>query len=326
MNKAMVYAYEVYKEKSFSQAAKNLYVSQPALSLAIRKLEEELGVQLFDRSTTPISLTAEGRVYIDTAGKILRLNDQLNSYMSDLRQLRTGQLTLGSPHLFIVQLLPGIIGDFSREYSQVDFTLLEGDTVQLTEMLLNHEIDLMLDTTAYQPELMVHHELFGEQILLAVPASLPLNRELEAYHISLAAIRSGRFAGKDFPAVPLERFRDQHFLMQRKGQDMHDRATALCAAHGFVPQSHLHVNQLVTALDLVRQGRGLTFVSSTGLKTLSSGEGMVFYKLEGELARRKVYISYLKNRYVTQAMQRFVQLATGHAVEAGYPAQEADPL
>ncbi|MBQ5754099.1 MAG: hypothetical protein IIV90_00365 [Oscillospiraceae bacterium] len=46
---------------------------------------------------------------------------------------------------------------------------------------------------------------------------------------------------------------------------------------------------------------------------------MVFYKLDGELSQRKVYISYLKNRYVTQAMQRFVQLATGHAVEAGYP-------
>ena len=66
VDKAMRYAYEVYKEKSFSQAAKNLYVSQPALSLAIRKLEDRLGLQIFDRSTTPVSLTAEGQVYMNS--------------------------------------------------------------------------------------------------------------------------------------------------------------------------------------------------------------------------------------------------------------------
>ena len=96
VDKAMRYAYEVYKEKSFSQAAKNLYVSQPALSLAIRKLEDRLGLQIFDRSTTPISLTAEGQMYIDTAQRILRLSEQLESYMDDRRRLHTGRITVGA--------------------------------------------------------------------------------------------------------------------------------------------------------------------------------------------------------------------------------------
>ena len=64
------YAYEVYKEKSFSQAAKNLYVSQPALSSSIKKLEARFGITIFDRSSQPISLTDEGRVFIDSVESI----------------------------------------------------------------------------------------------------------------------------------------------------------------------------------------------------------------------------------------------------------------
>jgi DNA-binding transcriptional LysR family regulator len=64
------YAYEVYKEKSFSQAAKNLYVSQPALSSSIKKLEARFGVTIFDRSSQPISLTDEGKVFIEAIENI----------------------------------------------------------------------------------------------------------------------------------------------------------------------------------------------------------------------------------------------------------------
>ena len=132
-------------------------------------------------------------------------------------------------------------------------------------------------------------------------------------------VQSGRFLEDRFAPVPLSIFRDERFLMQRKGQDMHSRSLALCRASGFEPQSYLHLNQLVTALDLTRQNRGLTFVSDTGAKTLTSGEGLIFYKLGGELTRRKVYISYRKNRYVSRAMRKFIQLTAGHMTPATGP-------
>ena len=64
------YVYEVYREKSFSKAAQNLYISQPSLSARIKKIEEEIGVPLFDRSTSPLQLTEAGRIYIDAAEEI----------------------------------------------------------------------------------------------------------------------------------------------------------------------------------------------------------------------------------------------------------------
>ena len=68
------YIYEIYKEKSFSKAAKNLFISQPALSATVRKVEEELQIQLFDRSTSPLSLTLEGEAYIKAVEKIFHIN------------------------------------------------------------------------------------------------------------------------------------------------------------------------------------------------------------------------------------------------------------
>ena len=70
MFQTLKYVYEIYKEGSFSRAAKNLYISQPSLSATIKKLEQDIGVTIFDRSTTPVQLTDAGKVYIETTRQI----------------------------------------------------------------------------------------------------------------------------------------------------------------------------------------------------------------------------------------------------------------
>ena len=78
------YVYEVYKEKSFSKAAQNLYISQPSLSARIKKIEDTLGVPLFDRSTTPLRLTESGEVYIKAAEEIIKrgIDSAMNKFNS----------------------------------------------------------------------------------------------------------------------------------------------------------------------------------------------------------------------------------------------------
>lgn len=93
MFNGMKYVYEVYKERSFSNAARNLYISQPALSGMIKKIEKNIGMPLFDRSTTPIQLTECGKKYIKTAEKIMSLEDEFAYYVGKLDELKTGRLT-----------------------------------------------------------------------------------------------------------------------------------------------------------------------------------------------------------------------------------------
>lgn len=80
MLKEMGYVYAVYKEKSFSRAAQKLFISQPALSAMVKKAEQEIGVLIFDRSTTPISLTAAGKYYITQAKEIIRIQNEMKAY------------------------------------------------------------------------------------------------------------------------------------------------------------------------------------------------------------------------------------------------------
>ena len=86
------YVYEVYKERSFTKAAQNLYISQPSLSARIKKIEEIIGEPLFDRSTTPLQLTEVGKVYIEAAEEITQIEQRVENYINDLAGLKTGSL------------------------------------------------------------------------------------------------------------------------------------------------------------------------------------------------------------------------------------------
>ena len=88
------YIKEVAKQKSFSKASKALGISQPALSNFVRKLEEKLGVPLFDRSISPIEITEFGMAYLDYANDVLDATDRLNNVMSDLQDLKQGEITM----------------------------------------------------------------------------------------------------------------------------------------------------------------------------------------------------------------------------------------
>ena len=96
MFRGMEYVYAVWKERSFSSAAKKLYISQPALSNSIKRVEDKVGTPLFDRSTSPIQLTDVGQEYLHAVEQILAIQENFSHYLADSQNLKTGRLTIGS--------------------------------------------------------------------------------------------------------------------------------------------------------------------------------------------------------------------------------------
>ena len=113
MSPEMLYIYTIYQEGSFSRAASKLYLSQPALSIAIRKIENEIGMPLFDRQSKPLRLTAAGEIYIDTIKKELLLEQEQQQKISDLKNLTSGTVRLGGTHFLNAYILPEVLSDFS---------------------------------------------------------------------------------------------------------------------------------------------------------------------------------------------------------------------
>ena len=132
MFQGMHYVYEVYKEMSFSKAARNLFISQPSLSAAVKKTEEQIGFPIFDRSTSPIQLTELGREYIRAAETMLDVENGFRSYVDDLSGMRNGSLTIGATNLFASFVLPPLLARFIQKYPMIHIELAENGTVTLT--------------------------------------------------------------------------------------------------------------------------------------------------------------------------------------------------
>ena len=113
------YVYEVYREKSFSKAAQNLYISQPSLSARIKKIEDRIGFPLFDRSTSPLQVTEVGEVYIEAAEEIYRIEQRVENYINNLTTLKTGHLSIGASNLFAAYILTPLITQFKQKYPEV---------------------------------------------------------------------------------------------------------------------------------------------------------------------------------------------------------------
>lgn len=302
------YVYEVYKERSFTKAAQNLYISQPSLSARIKKIEEIIGEPLFDRSTTPLQLTEVGKVYIEAAEEITQIEQRVENYINDLAGLKTGNLAVGASTLFAAYVVPSLITQFNQKFPDVHIQLIEGNTAELEEMMGSNALDFVIDNYHYD-SILYNKELYCEEnILLAVPKHFAVNEELGMYQLSYKNIKNKNYLNQKYPAVPLGRFADLPFIMLTQGNDTRTRGDRLCRNVGFKPNIVLEFNQQSTAYMASSTQLGATFISDILVSQLPTFENLVYYKLDGEEAKRKVFFYYKTHKYKTRVMEEFVRM------------------
>lgn len=302
------YVYEVYKERSFTKAAQNLYISQPSLSARIKKIEEIIGEPLFDRSTTPLQLTEVGKVYIEAAEEITQIEQRVENYINDLAGLKTGNLAVGASTLFAAYVVPSLITQFNQKFPDVHIQLIEGNTAELEEMLGSNALDFVIDNYHYD-SILYNKELYCEEnILLAVPKHFSVNEELKEYQLSYKNIKNKNYLSRKYPAVPLGRFANLPFIMLTQGNDTRTRGDRLCRNVGFKPNIVLEFNQQSTAYMASSTQLGATFISDILVSQLPTFENLVYYKLDGEEAKRKVFFYYKTHKYKTRVMEEFIRM------------------
>ena len=311
MFRTLRYLNEVYKEQSFSQAAKKLYLSQPSLSLTIKKFERELGIQIFDRSTTPIRLTEAGKVYMEGVQQILAIKNNLDTYLEDYKALKTGSLILGAPQVYASYVLPAFIARFLNKFPDVNVSLEEAGFLTLHEMMLSGEIDLLVAVGGppLDDPLFKNHTLFEEHILLAVPLCDPINEQLKDYCLSKKNIRADLHIDSAWPPISLNLFQNHSFLMLKKGYEMHSRMMRMFRNSGFEPHVLMILNQLMTIHNMIDQQVGVSFVTDTIVKLSPAGNNVVYYKVEDSQSTRPINLIYKANRYISKPMREFIRMA-----------------
>ncbi|WP_293008131.1 MULTISPECIES: LysR family transcriptional regulator [unclassified Oscillibacter] len=305
----MEYVYEVYKERSFSKAARNLYISQPALSSSVKRVEERVGMPLFDRSTTPVKLTECGEQYIQAAEQIFSAQRSFSDYLADTRKLEAGQLTIGGIGMFASYILPPLISEYKSKYPKISVSMMEESQPQLEKLLIKGTLDLVVNYQEFAQDVFETCPYREEHLLLAVPQQFPVNSSLLAWRLSLDNVLSGDYLAERYPAVPLEAFENEPFIFLRPNSDINQRAIQMCQSCGFTPRVILTLEQQLTAYNMVSTGMGIAFVSDTLAKNILPHPNIAYYKLNRELSRRIIYFYYKKNRYISRAMEEFLEIA-----------------
>lgn len=303
------YVYTVYKEKSFTRAADKLFVSQPALSAAIKKQEERLGFKIFDRGTPSLTLTEEGAVYIDAIEKLHILKCDLENRIMDISSLQSGSLTVAGANFISSFVLSEIIERFTALYPKINVQLIESNSKELESFVIEEKVDIVFDYT-YNKEFIHGEPLLEENILLAVPTTHPLNRTLSRIALTCADIRAGKHLRETTPCVDLQVCHDQGFLLLKPGNSMHSIAKALLNEAAVSYKTTIHLDQLMTAYNMCGLSMGLTFLSDTLIKTAAENPNIRYYKLNSTYASRVLYMEHKKHKYVNRAMRQFMTLAT----------------
>ena len=160
----------VAQEGSFTKAAEQLFLTQPALSLQIKALEEEFGERLFERRNKQVFLTEAGRILRTRAGQMMALSAQVQQEIAALRGLRAGRIHIGTSDTTCLYVLPPLIRTFRMEYPGIEIHLTNRPSPEVVELLKAGTIDVGIVTLPVRdPHLAVQHLFWREDVAICRP-------------------------------------------------------------------------------------------------------------------------------------------------------------
>lgn len=182
--KQFQYVLTLAHEGSFSRAADTLNITQPSLSQYIKKIEREIGAELFDCMNGDVRLTDAGRAYIEIGRKMLDLEHQMEEKLSDIASYRSGTISIGISAHRSVALMPSVVKKFKKLYPGITLQIVEKNRHELIEATEHGEFDLVITTLSVDDTLFDSELLFVEENVIAASEPLPC-RNLERRRFSV---------------------------------------------------------------------------------------------------------------------------------------------
>jgi len=286
----------VAEQLSFRKAAEELYLTQPAVSLQIKALEEDLGVQLFDRTGSRIALTAAGDVLLDYSKQVSALLGRAEQAIVALSGDHAGHLALGASTTIAQYVLPRVLGAFRRAHPRVQLTLIGGNTERIVEAVASQKIALgFIEGPAHDRTVKTEPFLQDELVLIVSTA----HEWAERIAVAPAEIA----------AVPL--------LMRERGSGTRQIVEAALETKG-VKRNTMHIVMELDSTEAIKSaveaGLGAGFVSRWAIaKDMRLGTGFKIVKIEGLLLRRDFLVAYPMGPEPQDLAQEFRKFLSSHA-------------
>ena len=274
------YLVALAEHKHFRRAADACHVSQPTLSGQIRKLEDELGIILLERTSRKVLFTQSGLLLVDQAKTVLREVKLLKEMASNQGKEMTGPLHVGVIPTIGPYLMPHIVPALQNAFPDLELFLYEAQTHQLLEQLETGRLDCAIVASVRETEPFIEVPLFKERMLLAVAENHPWAKE---------------------QTIPMSMLKDHEMLMLGDGHCLRNQALGYCFTAGAKENSHFQATSLETLRNMVAANAGMTLMPE--LAVLSEGErgGVKYLPCQPEPSRDVILVyrpgSPLRARY-----------------------------
>lgn len=240
------YIVAVYEERSFSRAALKCFVSQPTLSMQIDKLEDELQVELFERSRGSFVVTKAGKEIVKKARQILFEIDEMKKIAKNFQDPFAADFKLGAFPTLSPYFFPKIVGKIHKKFSKLNLFLVEEKTENLIEKLQKGEIDAAFMASPLEVSDLDFIKIFEEEFLLAVPKNHKLAK-------SCKKIKQSDLKG-------------QKLMLLEDGHCLRDQALEVCSMMGAFESQDFRASSLETLRQMVRIGAGITLIPEIAVK------------------------------------------------------------
>lgn len=287
----MYYVLIASQERNFTRAAERCFITQPALSKAVKKVENVLGVVIFNRETSPLEITAEGQKIIALFQDMWNLQENLENYCDDVKRRRHSELVICAPSYFCSYILPNAITAFQAEYAEWNIRLLEANPNDMLKLIESGIADVGICVGTEIPENVLSDIWQKELLILAVPTDYSINLQLKEYALNSEILFSGNIDKSTNAAVPLSYFQHEPFILLKKDNDSRARIESMCTEEGFTPHIIMEMDQLLTAFSMAAAGKGLTIVRAGILYYMEDlCKNLTFYKIASPDTHRPVQI------------------------------------
>ncbi|TMS59495.1 LysR family transcriptional regulator [Imbroritus primus] len=291
------YIVAVARERHFGRAAEACFVSQPTLSVAIKKLEEELNLQIFERGTSEVSVTAIGEQIVAQAQLVLEQTMAIREIAQQGKDPLAGPLRLGIIYTIGPYLLPALVKQMIETVPQMPLMLQENFTVKLIELLKQGEIDCAIMAEPFPDSGLTVLPLYDEPFVVAVPKSHPWAKK---------------------SAIHPDALKDETMLLLGNGHCFRDHVMGVCpelsrfsqTADGI--QKTFEGSSLETIRHMVASGVGITVLPQTSVpQTPGPHDLLTYIPFEAPVPDRRVVLAWRKSFTRVEAIN-----AVAHAVSA----------
>lgn len=290
-SRQLQYVTTVAETGSISAAAQKLYISQPSLSQYIQKIEGELGIELFER-TSPLRLTTAGKVYVETAKNILLEQSELEKVIGDIKDYKYGSLTIGTTPYCAAWVLPPVIKEFHRRLPHIQLILREGLEKNLPPRAAAGEFDFVISSYPLSDREFVTDELMTEGFVLAVPEIIALSQDFPKVENIL-----------QHPEVDLKLFEHLPFISMDKGFYLDMVVKRILKKCGANPRVVTRCSSMTTIYRILKNSIGISILPEC--MTRSFSQDIYYLRIKDSDERRAVNLSYRQTQYLSGAAKKF---------------------